>query len=409
MEPGQLKKIKRKQKCEVMKILIVSQYYFPEPFRITDICETLVERGHSVTVVTAQPNYPEGKIYEHYKNKYSQEMINGVNVIRSKIHPRGKGNVSLFWNYISFPWYARKIIRKLEKDFDIVLINQLSPIFSALPGIKYANKNKKKIYLYCLDLWPESIVSGGIKENTFIYKFFNQVSKKIYKKVNEILVASKAFELKFQKYGIKTQYLPQYAEDFFKNFPRKKNANNQFHLTFAGNIGEMQSVETIIFAAKELLNYKDIVFDIYGSGSKFEYISGLISNMNLNNVIMHGRRSIEEMPNIYNESDALLVTLKKDNLLSMTLPGKVQTYMASGIPIIGAIDGETKAIIEEARAGYVCEAEDYLKLSELILQAKNNKNFSEMGKNGKKFYNENFSKENFFNQLELIFQESKNV
>lgn len=388
-----------------MKLLIISQYYYPEPFRITDICETLVKRGHKVTVVTGQPNYPEGKLYDNYENKYSRDIINGVEVFRTKIHPRGQGNINLFRNYISYPFYARKIIRKLDNDYDVVLINQLSPIFSALPGIKYARKNKKKIILYCLDLWPESLVSGGIRNHSLVYKIFDKISKRIYKKADKVLVTSKSFDMKFNKYGIETVYLPQYAEDVFNKVPMKKKTDNQFHVTFAGNIGEMQSVETIIFSANELKDYKDIVFNIYGSGSKYDYISKLIIEFSLENVILHGRKNLEEMPIVYSESDVMIVTLKKDKLVSMTLPGKVQTYMAAGKPIIGAIDGETKTIVEEAHAGYVCNAEDYIGLSELILKARNNQGLFIMGQNGLKFYNDNFSKEKFFNRLEIIIEE----
>ncbi|PKL00623.1 MAG: glycosyltransferase WbuB [Tenericutes bacterium HGW-Tenericutes-1] len=392
-----------------MKILVVSQYYYPEPFRITDMCETLVKRGHSVTVVTAQPNYPDGKIYTDYVNKYQESYINGVNIKRSKIYPRGKGAICLFLNYISFPFYARKIIKKIDKDFDVVFINQLSPIFSALPGIRYSKKNKIKSILYCLDLWPESITSSGISENSFIYKLIFMISTNIYKRVDRILVTSKSFIDKFNKIKLNAVYLPQYAEDLFINLPCNKKSNEYFVVTFAGNIGEIQSVETILLAAKELLIYEDIVINIYGSGSKFDFIYNLKVSLSLDNVILHGRKAIEEMPLVYSNSDALIVTLKKNKLLSLTLPGKVQTYMASGKPIIAAINGETKNIIEESKAGYVCNAEDYLQLSKLIIDARSNEYLFQMGKNGKEYYEKNFTKKVFFERLEAEFMEVKNV
>ncbi len=387
-----------------MKILVVSQYYYPEPFRITDICESLVNKGHLVTVLTGQPNYPEGDIYQGYENKYTFETINGVNVVRTKIYPRKKGNKNLFLNYISFPWYSRKAIKKLDKDFDVVFINQLSPVMSAKPGLKYAKKYKKKAYLYCLDLWPESLVSGGIKKGSIIYKLFDNVSKKIYKKADKVLVSSKAFAEKFEKYKIETEYLPQYAEDSFNEVIEPKLNKDKFNVTFAGNIGEMQSVETIVYTAKELKKQKDITFSIYGEGSKYEEICTLVKSLNLNNVIMYGRKDMSEMPLIYSQSDAMLVTLKKDDLISKTLPGKVQTYMAAGRPIIGSIDGETKIVIEEAKAGYVCEAENYKDLSKLIMQAKKNEQLAEMGNNGKKYYNDNFAKEKVLKKLEKILE-----
>lgn len=392
-----------------MKILVVSQYYYPEPFRITDICESLVKRGHNVTVLTGQPNYPEGFIYSGYENKYSQEIINGVNVIRSKIHPRKKGNLNLFLNYISFPIKARKLIKKMDKDFDVVFINQLSPVMSAVPGIKYAKKYNKKSYLYCLDLWPESLVSGGIKKNSIVYKVFNRISKKIYKKVDKILISSKSFSDKFSEYNVKTEYLPQYAEEKFLIVNEELKKDEFFQITFAGNIGEMQSVETIMLAANELKNNKNIVFNIYGSGSNYNSICNLKEELGLKNVLIHGRKNISEMPSIYAKSNAMLVTLKKDDLISKTLPGKIQTYMAAGRPIIGAIDGETKEIIKEARAGYVCEAENYKELSKLILLASQNEHLIEMGNNGRKYYDENFAKEKVLNKLEAMLLEVYDV
>ena len=393
-----------------MKILIVSQYYFPEQFRITDICETLVKRGHVVTVLTAQPNYPEGKIYQSYTNKYHYEEINGVKVHRSKIHPRGKGSLNLFLNYVSFPFYANKHLKKLGKNYDVVFINQLSPITSAIPGLKYAKTNKTKTVMYCLDLWPESLISGGIKRSSLIYKIMDRISTKIYAKSDIIAITSKSFMNKFSN-NLKNKivYLPQYAEDIFSPLPVKEKQNGIYNFVFAGNIGEMQSVETIVYAANELKAYKNIVFNIYGSGSKLNALNDLCTNLSLENVVLHGKKPIEDMPKYYENADALLVTLKKDALISMTLPGKIQTYLATGKPIIGAIDGETKIIIEEANAGYICEAENYKELSKIILLATKSSDLIQMGKNGFAYYIENFSKEIFMNNLENIFTEEINV
>ena len=388
-----------------MKILVVSQYYYPEPFRITDICETLVNRGHNVTVLTGQPNYPEGEIYAGYKNCYSFENINGVKIFRTKIHPRKKESMHLFLNYLSFPYYANKTLRKIDKDFDLVFINQLSPVFSAIPGLKYANKHKVKSYLYCLDLWPESLVTAGIHTESIIYKIFGKISNRLYNKANEVLVTSKSFVKKFEALGIKVKYLPQYAEDEFNTLPYYKKEEFKFQCTFAGNIGETQSVETIMYAANELKEHKDIIINIYGTGTKFAEIQSLKVSMKLDNVLIHGRKDLSEMPSIYAKSDALLVTMKKNALLSMTLPGKVQTYLASGKPIIGSIDGETKKVIQESGAGYVCEAEDYVTLSNLILEAKANPNLSTMGESGRRYCNEYYNKSTFFEQLEQIFKE----
>ena len=175
--------------------------------------------------------------------------------------------------------------------------------------------------------------------------------------MDKILISSKSFADKFAEYNIETKYLPQYAEESFTFISEERKKDGFFQVVFAGNIGEMQSVETIILAANELKNYKNIIFNIYGSGSNYDNIYKLKEDLGLNNVLIHGRKDISEMPSIYFHSDVMLVTLKKDDLISKTLPGKVQTYMAARRPIIGAIDGETKEIIKVAHAGDVCEAE----------------------------------------------------
>lgn len=190
-----------------MKILVVCQYYFPEPFRITDICETLVNNGHDVTVLTGLPNYPEGYIHEDYRNgKRRKEVINGVKVIRSFELGRGRGNWRLFLNYISFTLSGSIKMMLIKEKFDVVLVNQLSPVMMAIPAIIYKKKYNKKILLYCLDLWPDSLTARGVKESSIIYKIFLKISKWVYKKADAILVTSGMFIDYFRRtIGISTE------------------------------------------------------------------------------------------------------------------------------------------------------------------------------------------------------------
>ena len=152
-----------------MKILVICQYYWPEPFRITDICEALVERGHEVTVVTGTPNYPMGEIYPGYENgKKCDEVIHGVTVHRCEILPRKTGTVNRLKNYFSFPIASKRYVKTLVDDFDVVFVNQLSPVMMAEAGIWYKKRHGKKMVLYCLDLWPESLCIGGVRRNSII-------------------------------------------------------------------------------------------------------------------------------------------------------------------------------------------------------------------------------------------------
>ena len=178
-----------------MKILVVCQNYYPEPFRITDICEELVRLGHNITVLTGLPNYPEGKIYDGYKKrKKRMEIRNGVKIIRCFEIGRRKGFLFRVLNYYSFAWSSKRYISKLKKEkFDVVFANQLSPIMMVEAAVKYKRKYGAKLVMYSLDLWPESLVVGGIRRGSIIYNYFHSVSKKLYKQADKLLVSSKQF------------------------------------------------------------------------------------------------------------------------------------------------------------------------------------------------------------------------
>lgn len=325
-----------------MKILVICQYYYPEQFRINDICEELVKKGNEVTVITGLPNYPTGTIPKEYKFfKKRKENINGVNVIRSWEIGRRKGSIFRILNYCSYIISASIKALFLPNDYDCVYVYQLSPVTMAIPGILYKKKNKKKLHLYCLDLWPASLTAGGIKENSIFYKLMKKASSWIYRNADTISITSKQFEEYFKdKLGLRNQkmiYLPQYAEELYNNIRIEKKEKENVDFVFAGNIGEVQSVETIVMAASKITD-QNIKIHIVGDGSSLEKCKKLFNDLNLKNIIFYGRRPMEGMQQFYQIADAMLVTLKKDDIISMTLPGKVQSYMAARKPIIGAID-----------------------------------------------------------------------
>jgi len=391
---------------ENKKILVVSQNYYPEQFRITDICEELVKRGHQVTVLTGLPNYPQGKLYDGYENKqHRDEIINGVRVVRCYERERKSGGaINLFLNYYSFMFSSCNIVKKLDKDYDVVFINQLSPVMQARAGLKYKKKYGTRTILYCLDLWPASLSAGGIKRDSFIYNIYKKVSKKIYQSADKIAVTSKLFKKYFkEEFGFEEdniQYLPQYAEDMFVPV-ENENKNETCNLVFAGNVGKMQNVQNIISAAKELKD-ENIMFHIVGGGSDLEECQILAEG--LENIKFYGQRPLDEMPQYYNMADAMLVGLKKDDLVSLTLPGKVQTYMSVGKPIIAYGENELKNVIEEADCGYCASADDVESLKSSILNFVHSDRKVEMGKNARKYYEENFKKEMFFEKLEELFE-----
>ena len=385
-----------------MKILVVSQYYYPEPFRISDICEELVNLGHEVEVLTGVPNYPEGEIYAGYKNrKRREEKVNGVNVHRCYTIPRRKSTIFRFLNYYSFVFSSVWRSFTIKSDFDVVFVNQLSPVMMSYAAIVYKKIHKKKMILYCLDLWPESLTIGGISRGSFVYKIFHGISSKIYKSADRILVSSKMFSDYFEKeFGItKTIYLPQYAEKIFSPDACFKKPNNKIDLMFAGNIGSAQSVETIIYAANITRRIDNLFWHIVGDGAELENMKSLTKSLELSNVIFHGRKSIEEMPMYYAMADAMLVTMTKNDLISTTLPGKIQTYMAAGKPIIGAIDGEASVVIRDTHCGVCCAAEDFEGLAELVMDFINNENRYKYAQASLEGYDRLFSKEKVITAL----------
>lgn len=383
-----------------MKILVICQYYYPEPFRHPDICEELVKRGHEVTVVTGLPNYPMGKIYKGYrKGKKRDEILNGVKVHRCFTIGRRYGAVWRLFNYYSFVFSSVSYVKKLKEEYDIVFVNQLSPVMMANAAICYKKKHNVPFVLYCLDLWPESLVAGGIKRESAVYKLFHRISKKIYKQADKILVTSRLFADYFEnEFGIRdTEYLPQYAETIFTPKQCEKAEDGYIDLMFAGNTGAAQSIDTIIEAARLTSDIANLRWHILGDGSEIEGLKA--SAKGLKQVIFHDRKPLEQMPKYYAMADAMLVTMQKDPVLSLTLPGKVQTYMAAGKPIIGAADGETPIVVKEAECGICGGAEDAAVLAENVRKFTTSDRKS-MGRNARLYYDSHFSKELFIDKLE---------
>ena len=279
----------------------------------------------------------------------------------------------------------------------------------AYAAIGYKKMHKTPVVMYCLDLWPESLIAGGIERKSAIYKYYHHISKRIYGQMDKILITSRMFSNYLRdEFGIKKEdieYLPQYAEGIFEQIPPRVE-DGTFNFMFAGNTGTVQSVETVIKTA-EILKDEPVKFHIVGGGTDLERLQKMGEDME--NVIFYGRRPVEEMPEFYARADAMLITLVADPVLSLTLPGKIQSYMAVGRPIIGAIDGETKTVIEEAQCGFCGKSEDADELAENIKRfISDNKDRLLMGKNARKFYMENFQKPMFMDKLEKYLNEGFN-
>jgi glycosyltransferase involved in cell wall biosynthesis len=399
-----------------MKILFVSQYFYPETFRGNDIVFDFVNRGHEVTVITGKPNYPIGTFYKGYKFwGVKKELINGADVIRIPTFPRGKGSaLKLLLNYFSFYLFSYPYSRfKTDKDFDIIFVQQLSPVFMAMPAIWALKRNKKaKLYLWVLDLWPESVTATSGITNNLIIGILNKLIKYIYSKSDYILISSKSFETSIEERSIKKEiiYFPNWAESIFEETALNINFElpvlpNGFNIMFAGNIGEAQDFETILSAAIQTKT-ENINWILVGDGRKLDWVKSQIKFHNLQNLFILGRYPIEAMPYFFQKANVMLLTLQNSLISNLTVPAKLQAYAASGKIILAAINGEAKSIINEHNIGLACESGDFKSLSE---NAKILKNISEeqrkkMEKNSRKLYYTIYSKKVLLDNLENIFK-----
>lgn len=398
-----------------MKILIVSQYFWPENFKINDIALGLIEKGHEVEIITGKPNYPTGKFYKGYKfwNK-RVEFWNNIKIHRSLLIPRGKGKaILLFLNYISFSIFGSFRILFIHNKFDKIFVFEPSPITVGIPAIIAKYKFSAPIYFWVQDLWPASLsAAGGIKNKHLIY-IFNWLTKIIYKHSKKILVQSRAFIPYIIEQGVelnKLVYFPNSTENFYQFKHPDANILSRmpsgFKILFAGNIGEAQSFDTLLTSAKMLKDQNILVnWLILGDGRYKNYVESKIKEFGLSdNFLLLGSFQSNLMPDYFSCADVLLVSLKKDPIFSLTIPSKIQSYLACGKPIIASIDGEGSRIIEEAKAGFTSKAEDPLDLTAAIKKALSlsNKELIQLGINSRKYFEDQFEREQLLNKLELI-------
>lgn len=391
-----------------MKILVVCQYYYPEPFRIHEVCEGLVEKGHSVTVLTGLPNYPMGVIPPEYADgKRRLEEINGVKVIRVKEILRTEGKVGLAKNYVSFVWNASVKALFMKKDFDVIFVYQLSPILMAIPAYvaKWFSK-VKRLKLYCLDLWPESLASLNISKDSLFFKAIGFVSKRIYNGADCVAYTSQKFEEYFRdELKLKQSnymYIPQFADGLFEDVPLPPTGET-INYVFAGNVGKMQSVETIVEAAS-LCNDARVHWHIVGDGFALDKCKALCKELSVDSkVTFYGRLPVEEMPRFYEMADAMLVTLSDNRTISYTLPGKVQSYMAAKRPILAAANGEIPLLIEAAECGMCAKSEDAKGLA-VLAEKMADADRTKMGQRAREYYDAHFSKEKHISNIVTLLE-----
>jgi glycosyltransferase involved in cell wall biosynthesis len=388
-----------------MRILIVTQYFWPESFTINHIAGALRDQGHYVVVATGKPNYPEGVIFEGYKSTGVQkEVFDGdIEVVRVPLRPRGKSNgLNLFRNYLSFIWNGIRFFPSLLKgqEFDAIFVFAGSPNVS-IPAIPLRRIKKAHLAIWILDLWPESLSATGFIHNRFILWLVKIVVRWVHSCSDTILIQSKAFMAPVSKYSRREKivYFPNTVDISMSTGTVSPIADellntlkSYFCVVFAGNIGTAQSIETIVDAAFHLKDMPDIRLVLVGSGSMSEWVNQKKNQLNLDNLIIAGRYPMSTMPVLYSHAGCLLATLKNEKIFSYTIPGKVQAYLAAGKPIIAAINGEGARVVAEAGAGLTCSAEDAVGLAKCIkiMSATSESDRNKMGLAGRQYFLQNF-------------------
>ncbi|MBJ6609709.1 MAG: glycosyltransferase family 4 protein [Candidatus Thiothrix moscowensis] len=394
-----------------MRVLILTQYFWPESFSINSIAKTLANRNIEIEVLTAKPNYPKGKVFNGYKAWGCQhETLQGITINRIPFLPRGNGGVRLALNYLSFvlsglvfaPWMLR------GKKFDVILVYAPSPILKAIPAIFLGWLKGCPIVLWVQDLWPESLSATGYISNPHILSAVKRVVRFIYRHVNLLLLQSQAFEVPVRALAAETPilYYPNSVDDTF-SIPTAtpplpiKGLDARFSVIFAGNIGAAQAVSVIVEAASLLKGYSDIHFVVLGDGSAREWMLKEVQQRNLNNLHLPGRFPIETMPGFMQKASALLVTLADQPIFAATIPNKVQAYMAAGRPIIACLNGEGARLVIEAKAGLTAPAEDAHALANAILSLYQLSPHEReaMGDNGRAYYEKHFDHNHLVDQL----------
>lgn len=396
-------------------ILVIAQYFYPEQFRINDICSEWVKRGYKVTVITGIPNYPQGKFFEGYgffKNR--KETYYGIEIIRIPLIPRGNNSIMLVLNYLSFvvSGFLWKTFTKIKADF--VFIFEVSPMTQALPGVWYARKRKIPCYLYVTDLWPENVeIVSGIT-NRKILNVIGQMVDFIYKRCDRIFTSSESFIQAIADRGTainKIEFWPQYAEDYYLPLDRS-NVNvpeilqdGNFNIIFAGNIGFAQGLEVLPKVARLLKESNTKVrFNIVGDGRFKDTLKSSIKDVP-EYFRFIDKQPAERIPEFMAVSDATLISLSKNKVFSITLPAKTQSCLACGIPIIVSADGEIQDVIKKANAGVCSSAGNEKELAENInkLVSLPDENLKEMARSARSYYQKNFDKDSLLNRMDQWF------
>ncbi len=405
-----------------MKVLLTTMYYRPENLPINSVVDLLRKNSIKVDILTAKPNYPDGEFFSGfgffskiiYKEKASK-------VYRLPILPRGKRKLTLALNYFSFIFSGITIAPFLlaNQKYDFIFVYANSPITKTIPAIFIAKLKKIPVIVWVQDLWPESILYSGVNLPRFMVTLVRLVTKFIYEKVDLIATQSISFNQKISRdFDIKREkivYLPNTIDPIFSSeandvpLPEKFLKNlGPFNITFTGNVGDAQNLDDILHAAKIVqTSNPDIRFFIIGSGSKLDHYKDMVKKKKIENLFFLGPYPLDHMPAFIAKSDLMLLSLKNEEIYNLTVPNKLQSYMASGKSILGNVSGSSADLIEASGCGFTVEPNQPIKLAEKIIEISLHEpnELINMGMQGKKYFNDNFSNTSFMKKFLSLIEE----
>ena len=396
-----------------MRLLIVSQYFWPENFRINDLVAELVSRGHEVTVLTGKPNYPSGAFDpEFLRNPRKFSAYAGSKVVRVPMMARGQGNLKLMLNYLSFAASASILgpFRLRGMEFDAIFVFQASPVTVGIPAAVLRRVKRAPVAMWILDLWPESLTAVGVLKPGRALNLVGSLVRWIYSQCDLLLVQSRRFIAPVSE-NLRREtpvcYFPSWSDNTGSPGLAEPAAEvvpdpARFTVMFAGNIGEAQDFPAILEAA-DLLRDEPVRWLIVGDGRKAAWVGEEIERRGLNgSVSLLGRHPLERMPSFYKCADALLVSLRADPVMAMTIPGKVQSYMAAGVPILAMLDGEGGEAVEVSQAGLVVRSGDAAALAQAVktMAGAGDSERKEMGLRGRTYAAEHFDRAMLISRLE---------
>ena len=400
------------------KILIVTEYFYPEEFKINEIALAWKEKGYEVDVLTQHPTYPLGKIYDGHTNRwYSKETYKGINIYRVKaVTGYRDSKFKKLLKYFTFMFLGSMVSLKIGKKYDYIFGFDIAALTGMVPAVMLKKFYNKPVTLWIQDVWPDSVYAYGFKKTKLLESSLNTFVKFVYKHTSHFAISGSGFKDRILPYIGNTQdieYLPNWADEFNKDLEAFNFSENQkVQFTFAGNVGKVQNLENII-EAFGLLSDKDlqkVQLNIIGDGSHLQYLKEQVEKNNLQNITFWGKQPRDEMYKYFKGSDFLIVSLVNKPIFSLTVPAKTQTYIAAGKPILAIINGDAADIVKDNNLGYYAQPDDINDIKNTLIKCINTdkEEMDHFTKNCEHLTDTTFNKENIIDSLlELLTRSRK--